>query len=270
MSKQVAELEELRAELKAVVEKAREERKAKRSFRGFKATLVISDDKATYEVPIRYARLTSRIVDEKMAIRAIRRSTREPVEQKYVQKVVAVIDGEVLGPARELRLKLADGREAVITARSERIWLTPSGEEVSPEDVAWVQEVDGQEVEVERFDRTKEIVVEQLIPCEQVDDFLPEGEYEIWAEEPRHVQMLKRVAEFMRERGVAGLCTHFSFGGFKAYAAVIYPVFTKDGRFGFIMRLTRMRRQLQHLMPVDVRVEKPKPRKPKPRSVLLL
>ena len=270
MSKQVAELEELKAELKAAVEKAREERKAKRSFRGFKATLVVSDDKATYEVPVRYARLTSRIVDEKMRIRAVRRSTREPVEQKFVQKVVAVVDGDVLGPAKELRLELADGREAIVSARSERVWLTPSGEEVPPEDVAWVQEVDGQEVEVERFDRTKEIVVERLIPREEVEEFLPEGEYEVWAEEPRHIRTLKRVAEFMRERGVAGLCTHFSFGGFKAYAAVIYPVFTEDGRFGLVMRLTRMRRQLQHLMPVDVRVEKPKPRKPKPRSVLLL
>ena len=265
MAGQIAELEVLRKELKAEVEKAKATKK--REFKGFKATLVIANADFTYEIPVRYAKMDSRVVDEKMNIRSISRSTKEPVQQKYITKVVMITDDGKIVEDTSLKVKLADGREATISAVSKKAWITASGKEVPAEDVMYIQNIDGKDVEVEKFERTKEIVVERFIPIDEIDDFLSEGEYEIWAEEPRHIAKLKSVAEYMKEKGVAGFCSHFSFGGFKAYAGIIYPVFKEDG-FVFVMRLTRMRKQYKRLMPLEVKVEE-RPAKPKPRPVFL-
>ena len=263
---QVQVLEELKAELKATVEARK-----KRRFKGFKATLVVSNESFTYEVPVRYARIDSRIVDEKMAIRAKSRRTGKTVQQRYVTRALLIERDEVIQEGRCLELHLIDGRAVKVEARSRKVWVDEDGNEVPPEDVMYVQIIDGEEVEVEKFERTKEIVVEEFLPAWQLDSFLSEGEYEVWAEEPRNIAKLLKIANYMVEANVIGLCRHFSFGGFKAYAAVIYPVFDEERKhFVFVMRLTRMRVRYNHMMPVDVKEEEESRKKAKPRPVLFI
>jgi len=250
-------------ELKATVE--REEKTKKREFKGFNATLVVEGEEFSLEVPVKYAKIDSKIIKKMMNIRAVRKDNGKAVQRKYVAKVIADFGDGNVEVARSFEFELADGRVVRVEGKSERVWIDEDGEEGPAENVTHVQNG----VEVEEFSRTKEIVIGEWIPAQQLAEFLPDHFYEIWGEKPRDIAKLLKIAKWMTERGVAGLCRHFSFGGFKAYATVIYPVFS-DGEFVLVMMLTRMRKRYNHMMPTEVREEEEERRKAKPKQVLLI
>jgi len=105
---------------------------------------------------------------------------------------------------------------------------------------------DGSERAVDEFERTKEIVAEKLVDRVQLEQFLIEAYYEIWAESPG---ALLDVAEHLAEKDQM-IVTTFTFGGWKIQRGLIYPVF-QDNRFVLIMALTTSRRQYRHLMPME-------------------
>ena len=78
----------------------------------------------------------------------------------------------------------------------------------------------GAEEEVEPFDRTDVIETVDLIPREQVEDYLPHSYYELFADEP---SSLYRISEFLEKNKLAML-SQFAFRGFTAYTALIYPI----------------------------------------------
>jgi len=206
-----------------------ERKRGRRGFRGFKAKLLFEADDLNVEVEVRYAKISSAEIDESLQIVAKSRSLGKIVQYK----------------------SLVESRKA---------WVTEDGEEVPSSDVQYFQKVGDDLIEVPPFDRTTVFEPERFIPSTRLDEYLIEKEYEVWGD---NSSTLLRVAEWLRDNDKIAVF-RISFGGFKEYYALLYPVF-QDENFVLVMALTRMNKVFKHLMSVaearaKVPVEKPKRR----------
>jgi len=215
-----------------VKERLREAKRRKpRAFRGFKAVLRLQSEELQVSAPVRYARITSRKIDEELKITPYSQSLGVPVRLRVV-------------------------------GNTRKAWLTEDGREVPKDDVIYLQEVDGDMIPVELLKRTSILEVEDYIPYARLDEFLIEAIIEVWSEED--VPSLYKVATYLQRRDVAGVC-RFSFGrSFKEYYGLIYPRFG-NGKFVLVMALTRTVLTFNHMMDIEeANAPKKKPAVKKP------
>jgi hypothetical protein len=191
-------------------------KKGKREFAGFKARLKVQSDDGSLsiDVPVRYAKIGT---DD--LVKIVRKTRNgKPVEAHYSEKKYYEL-GEDGKPARE----------------------------ITEADIAYFQVTeDGQEVEVQPFDRTQVIENTEYIPREQLEDYVIESSYEVWAEDEGDTSPLYKIATWLEKQKVA-IASVFSFGGFTAYTALIYPVWI-DGKFVLVMALSKSFKVYKHLM----------------------
>lgn len=195
--------------LKAKLEKKPAKR---RIFRGFKANLVVETEEFSINVPIRYQKITSKSIDEAMNIKTMSKSLGVEVKRKL----------------------MGDYHYG---------YITEDGREVSAEDVIYVQMIDGKEVEVQPYERTKDFRIEALIPRNKLWNFLIEDFYEVWSEREGG---LWRLADYLHKQNLIGVCKHLVLKkGFKDYYGLLIPI-VRDGEYTFMLALTRMNLVFQH------------------------
>jgi len=218
-------------ELKEKIEKKK--KKARRKT-GYKAKLVVNTEEFSIETDVRFSRITSELADEKMRI---------------------VMKSRITGEEVKLR-QIGSTRKA---------WVTESGIEVLKGDIEYYQNVNGVWVKVKPFKKFEKIEVIDLIPADELLTFVIESEYKIWGE---NVPALLKIARWLKEKGLVAV-TKYSFGGTKWYYGLIYPFFKGD-KFILIMSLTRQRKVIDEMMPIEgkpvkepVTEELPEPEIPK-------
>lgn len=214
-------------------------------FKGYKATLYLNNGELKIKANVRYARISSAFID------------------KTIRKQLVMRDDK----GYRVSEAWVDQNGNVITKRS-KIYINERGERVPKDKIRYflVQE-DGTEVEVESFERTNELEIIDFVPADRINEFLIEGIYEIWAEKKSDIAELYQFAKFLRDRNLAGV-TKISFGGFKEYYAIIYPLF-RDGSFLLLMGLTRMKMTLSHWMPIVEKAEEERRTARKVKATLL-
>lgn len=105
-----------------------------------------------------------------------------------------------------------------------------------------------QEIEVGKFQRTKLLETIALIERVRTEDYLFDSFYEVWSE---NIATLFRIAEWLDKNDQA-IASQFSFGGFKANTAIIYPIIDRDhGRFVLVMGMTNTKKVWKHMMDVN-------------------
>lgn len=213
--------------------KAKLEKKPKRRFRGWKATLLAQTEEFSVNVPIRFQKITSQTIDEAMNIIKKSRSLGVEVQRKL----------------------LGDYHYG---------YVTESGEEVQTEDLAYYQVLDGKEREVQPFEKTKDFEVTNFITKEKLWNYLLENFYEIWSEK----NGLWLLADYLQSQKKLAVCNHIVLRkSFKEYYGLIFPVILED-KYTLVMALTRMNLQYQHLRPAKPIAEPTKPSALAPKSVL--
>jgi len=209
--------------------------KAKRRFRGWKATLVAQTEEFSVNVPIRYQKITSQSIDEAMNVITKSRSLGVEVKRKLL--------GEY-----------------------HYGYVTDDGVEVPEEDVVYYQIIDGEEREVQKFERTKVFEVTNFVPREKLWNFLLEDFYEVWSEK----NGLWLLADYLQRKNKIAVCSHIVLRkSFKEYYGLIFPVVVGE-EFTLVMVLTRMNLQYEHLRPIKPIAEPEKPKPLTPKSVLRL
>ena len=106
------------------------------------------------------------------------------------------------------------------------------------------QVVKGKEVEVGKFERTKNIVVDRFMPKIEMDLWQVDSTYEVWAD---HTHGLYEIAKDLEARDEVGI-SKLSFGGFKESYALISSVREGD-KFVITMSLSQKRKKYYHSMP---------------------
>lgn len=207
--------------------------KKKRRFRGWKATLVAQTEEFSVNVPIRYQKITSQSIDEAMNIITKSRSLGVEVKRKLL--------GEY-----------------------HYGYVTDDDREVAKDDVAYYQVLDGEEREVEQFERTKDFEITNFVPREKLWNFLLESFYEVWSEK----NGLWLLADYLQRNNKLAVCSHIVLRkSFKESYGLIFPVVIGD-RYTLVMALTRMNLQYEHLRPAKPIAEKPEIARTTPKSVL--
>jgi len=119
--------------------------------------------------------------------------------------------------------------------------------EISPDQIYYVQVMpDGKEEIVEPLDRTETIKPIKLIPLTDIDNFLIESYYQLWSEDNLTLYELAKKLKEM-DKALVGL---FTFGGYKAYTFILYPIIRGD-EFVMIMALTTCRKEIKAWMPTN-------------------
>ena len=117
--------------------------------------------------------------------------------------------------------------------------------EIVPEsEIKHFQVIKGNEVEVGKFERTKNIVVDRFMPKTELDLWQIDNTYEVWAD---HTHGLYEVAKDLEARDEVGI-SKVSFGGFKESYALISSVREGD-KFVVTMSLSQKRKKYYHSMP---------------------
>ncbi|MEM3793300.1 MAG: hypothetical protein QXS76_00175 [Candidatus Bathyarchaeia archaeon] len=213
----------------------------KRAFHGFKLRLRVELPELAIDVPVRYAKLDSKsIIAEKLRI--IHRAP----------------NGEEVS-LRQICENCGHGGTK---------WAYVDGDgNAYPEDQIRHYQIldDGEEIEVEPFQRTMEMKAIKTVPATALDEFLIEAEYEIWAEEA-NVGALWKLAEFLSKNDAILVAKHTFGRTFYENYAFIYPII-REGQFIFIMALTKMRKEFKRWMPVNGEVREAV-RRAKPISIL--
>ena len=141
--------------------------------------------------------------------------------------------------------------------------------EITEDQIRYVQIFpDGRELEVNPLPRFNEIRVAKTIPRSRIEEFVIDGFYELWSETD-NVALWKIAEKLMLEdKALVGL---FSFGGFKAYTAIIYPVVKSlDGQKYYVMEvlLASQKKEFRGWMPIDKPIKTKRPPKKKAKEGL--
>ena len=137
--------------------------------------------------------------------------------------------------------------------------------EVPKDDVAYFQTIDGEEREVQQFERTKDFQITNFTERGKMWNFLLENFYEVWSEK----NGLWILANYLQEQGRLAVCSHIVLRkSFKEYYGLIFPIVI-DGNYTLVMVLTRMNLKYEHMRPATFVAEKePETAKETPRSAL--
>lgn len=135
--------------------------------------------------------------------------------------------------------------------------------EINPDQIYYVQIMpDGKEEIVEPLDRTETIKPIKLIPITDIDNFLIESYYQLWSEDNLTLYELAKKLKEM-DKALVGL---FTFGGYRAYTFILYPIIKGD-EFTMIMALTTSKKEIKAWMPTNRPLETKKPKKSKKKKV---
>ena len=207
------------------------EKSKARTFSGFKAKLQHSSESLNIDVDVRFSKVKATALDKVKLVHRVGEVTvyNKPIPQYHWG------------------------------------WVDEQNKEYPKIQVKHYQVMpDGNEVEVSEFKRTKELKVVKLIPLSDLETFLTESEYEVWAE---NIAGLYRFAEHLAKTDQMAV-TKMSFGGFKESYGLIYPI-RKDGKFVLVMALTYQKKEFLHLMPITNGSEVTPETKPKATVTLL-
>ena len=242
--------------------------KAKRRFRGWKATVVAQTEEFSVDVPIRYQKITSRAIDEAMNIITKSKSLGVEVNRKllgeyhygYWLQDREAVNKRVEDMIQELREK----GEWEKTTEEQFNEMVIKASEVPSEDVGYFQVIDGEEREVQQFEKTKDFEITNFVDKGKLWNFLLENFYELWSEK----NGLWLLADYLQQHNKLAVCSHIVLRkSFKEYYGLIFPVVRGD-QYTFVMALTRMNLEYQHLRPAKPIAEKPARPKTVPKSVL--
>jgi len=211
----------------------------KRQFAGFKMTISINADGFVAKIPVRYAKLESTVIKEKLRI-VHRAADGREVHSRKICKNCGKAQGEAWA------------------------YVDDQGN-VHPDDQVHHFQIldDGSEIEVAPLERTTELEVVKTPPSIILDDLLIESEYEVWSEDPAALWAL---AEWLHKNDRVAVGKHTFGRTFYENYAILYPII-RDGQFVMVMALAKMRKEFKHWMPVGGRRAESKP-KAKPVSVL--
>jgi len=151
-----------------------------------------------------------------------------------------------------------------ILLRYRYMYLNQNGEKVEPQDIRYYAlQPDGAENEVEPFTRTTiiEIPEENWVPAANINEFLYTSVYELFPKmskgqvaSKKDLVALWKEAELRWKRDQVGITT-FSWGnGFLQYYAFVSPVL-KEGKFGWIMKLSNTQVEYNYLQDIPEKVE---------------
>jgi len=200
------------------------------------------------------------------------------LEGKLVKEVRVVADnryqwkGKTL--ATEIRLIDPDTQQQVPSSEVDEIlehykykFFDEDGNEIKKVKDVWGHETfpvqffavepDGTEKEVSEFPRTNLIVVpeENWVPSTSINGFLFESVYEVFAENLEAAKKLFEECEKRLKADQVGI-TSFSWGGFIQYYCFLVPMF-KDGKYGWLMKLTKTKLAYNHLQDPPTAVKVP-------------
>lgn len=135
--------------------------------------------------------------------------------------------------------------------------------EIDPNSIYYVQIMpDGKEEIVEPLDRTTEIKPIKLIPITDIDNFLIESYYQLWSEDNLTLYELAKKLKEM-DKALVGL---FTFGGYRAYTFILYPLIRGD-EFVMIMALTTSKKEIKAWMPINKPLKTKKTKKSRKKKV---
>jgi len=140
---------------------------------------------------------------------------------------------------------LIDRPEYVVDHYNRQL-VNEDGKFVLAEDLKYYTCVDGKEVEISPYGRTKSIEVMGLISKNDLNQFLPEAVYEVWSETADMWNLAKHLHDNQK---VA--VAKFSFGKFKESMALIYPVMN-GGKYVLAMVLTTTKLTFERWMDVHL------------------
>lgn len=128
-------------------------------------------------------------------------------------------------------------------------YFDPQGNKVEKKDIQYHQLMeDGTFKERRKFKRTSEIKTQKPIPMSSVfGNFLVESIYELFhPDEEVQVRLYEEAEEFWKEDQAE--IALFSWGGWKQLYCIVFPIM-RDGKFVWLMMLTRTQLKYQYLMP---------------------
>jgi len=194
----------------------------KRASYGFKMKIIADFPDLALEVDCRYERLTSKSITEKAEIIAM--ADGKKVNQRYIG--------------------FCNNCNKVVSTK--KAWLDDALNIYDGKQVKFYQKVNGEIIEVEPLERTKELKIEKLIPAPSLEDFLIESEYEVWSENARG---LWKLADYLIKNDKIAVARH-SFGNtFVENYALLYPI-VRNGKFVLVMALTKMKKEFKHFMAI--------------------
>jgi len=137
-------------------------------------------------------------------------------------------------------------------------YIDAEGNEVDKEEIQYFAiQPDGTETEVRPFQRSEEIRIpeENWIPSTTIDEFEIVNVYEVYSTKEEVIRKLYEEAEKRLKQDQIGIAT-FSFGGFTSYYAFLVPYF-KDGKFGWLLKLSDRKTQCNYPLDVPAKVKVP-------------
>jgi len=108
---------------------------------------------------------------------------------------------------------------------------------------------DGSTKERAKFKRTSEIKTQKPIPMSSVfGNFLVESIYELHHSDEEYQARLYEEAEHFWKEDKAEIAL-FSWGGWKQFYCIVFPIMREDHKFVWLMMLTRTKLKYQYAMP---------------------
>ncbi len=145
-------------------------------------------------------------------------------------------------------------------------FLKSTGQPLTESEVRFFQVYDdGSKVSVDKFQKTKDIKIEKLLPRSQLEGYLPEKDYEMWSD---NVPALAQGAEYLEATDQIAVAKIVLKKSFKAYYALIYPVMEPGGKFSLAMTLTTGKKVYDKEMDFKPAMQTPQPLASGPQGVL--
>jgi len=196
----------------------------KRASYGFKIKVIADFPDLALEVDCRYEKMTSKSITEKV-------------------EVIAMVDGKRVNYRY---MVFCNNCNKTVLTKTNKAWVDDALNIYDKKQVKFYQKVNGEIIEVEPLERTKELKIEKLIPAPSLEDFLIEKEYEVWSENARG---LWKLADYLIKNDKIAVARH-SFGNtFVENYALLYPI-VRDGKFVLVMALTKMKKEFKHFTPI--------------------
>ena len=218
-----------------------------REFSGFKLRIVCDLEGLRVNIPVRYVKTGSE-------------------ELADVRKIITRVESQS-GNETDVRRSISAVCPKCKKALSSRYYCDDCGESVPAKSLHYSAsdggvfdkrvvkryiEVDGELKEIKGtsgLEKTQVLQVDSFLPVGELESYLVESEYEMWADETR--DDLYAFANWLIRHDVIGL-SRFSWGRDVEYRAILFPIIRKS-TFVFIMQLTRTRKIFNHMMELGPR-----------------
>lgn len=216
---------------KVAVEKAEVGVEKDKKFSSYKGRLHFNEGGLSIDVPIRWKNMdTTKELDYPVIYR--------DAEGREV-KSFSVADGKIIAPKTgDAANFLSESVENKVSQNKK--YFTADGIEVL-EGVRTFQVIDGKEEEVQKLDKSEDLIVFASKPVEEYEEWLEESLYSIWGEKPTDVFGLGKFAKHLADKKIMAIVKVSIGKSFKMNYGMIKPQFNADGSFTLSMKITRQR-----------------------------